>query len=460
GNGSLNPYAAAPWVIGVGATSANGSLAGFSSRSGFGSPLRPSLVAPGVNIASLRTVGTVTGATGVVAADSERLSLTELPYYTTASGTSFSAPQVAGAVAMMLEADPSLSPAEIKDILMRTATPMPKYFAHEAGAGMLNTHAAVLEAKFPERRMGTFRATAGANAIRYITQRLATFEQIISPGTAGSHSVMIPPNTVQANFSVVWGPSANDFGLKVLTPAGNVAGESNYLNLAGLLGRRERVVLRSPAAQDFTISTSHTAGAGTSQAIIGAVDITRAEYPHLFDLAGIPAETLDAAERTMLTGIMLHQGPLFRPGHAVSRHDFAETMVRAGLSPQYVAAHPMFSDVQSKWQRTAIESVQSATGGALVYDASPGGQFRPNHNTARLIAAVAFVRAAGLEAQAGSAVMPLSVTDASSIPPQWRGHVAVALSRGYLSLKEGRFEPGSPLTRGDLALGLVALLGF
>src|SRR5690606_15703847 len=112
-----------PWVIGVGSTAVNGDLAAFSSRSGFGSPLKPSLVAPGVNVASVRAAGTVTGAAGVAGADSERLGLTELPYYTTASGTSFSAPQVAGAVAMMLEADPSLIPAEIKDILMRTATP-------------------------------------------------------------------------------------------------------------------------------------------------------------------------------------------------------------------------------------------------------------------------------------------------------------------------------------------------
>jgi serine protease AprX len=460
GNGSLNPYAAAPWVLGVGATAPDGSLARFSSRSGFGSQLKPSLVAPGVNIASLRTVGTVTGTTGVAGADSERLSLTELPYYTTASGTSFSAPQVAGAVAMMLEADPSLTPAEIKDILMRTATPMPKYFAHEAGAGMLNTHAAVLEAKFPERRMGTFRAIGGASAIRFLTERLTTFEQVVTPGTPGTYSVMISQGTVQADFSVVWGPSANDFGLKVLNAAGTVAGESNYLNLAGLLGRRERVVLRSPAPQNFTVATSHTAGAGTSQAIIGAVDITRAEYPHLSDLAGISAETLNAAERSMLTGILLPQGPLFRPSHSVSRHDLATTLVRAGLVPQYVAAQPMFSDVHAKWQRSAIESVQSAPGGPMIFDASPGGQFRPNHSTARLAAAIAFVRSAGLEGQAASAVMPLSVTDAASIPVQWRGHVAIALDRGFLTLRQGKFDPGASLTRSELAVALVKVLAL
>ncbi len=60
----------------------------------------------------------------------------------------------------MLEANPRLTPAQVKDILQRTATPLAPYYAHEVGAGMLNAHAAVLEAAFPARRMGQFRAGA------------------------------------------------------------------------------------------------------------------------------------------------------------------------------------------------------------------------------------------------------------------------------------------------------------
>ena len=70
---------------------------------------------------------------------------TELPYYTSGSGTSFSAPEVAGVIALMLEVNPQLSPAQIRDILQRTATPLPPYYPYEVGAGMLNAQAAVLE---------------------------------------------------------------------------------------------------------------------------------------------------------------------------------------------------------------------------------------------------------------------------------------------------------------------------
>ncbi|HKP83965.1 MAG TPA: S8 family serine peptidase, partial [Pyrinomonadaceae bacterium] len=59
GNGTMNPYAIAPWVIGVGATDAAGRLADYSSRGNFGDALQhPSLVAPGTNIVSLRSAPT------------------------------------------------------------------------------------------------------------------------------------------------------------------------------------------------------------------------------------------------------------------------------------------------------------------------------------------------------------------------------------------------------------------
>src|SRR5207249_4839225 len=156
GSDSLNPYSVAPWVISTGATDNLGKLAGFSSRGEFGSALfHPTLVAPGVNTVSLRTstVAAVTTVDGAAANDAG-LTASELPYYTTGNGTSFSAPQVAGVIALMLEANPNLSPAQVRDILQRTATPLPSYYMYEVGAGMLNAQAAVLEAAFSQRHFG------------------------------------------------------------------------------------------------------------------------------------------------------------------------------------------------------------------------------------------------------------------------------------------------------------------
>jgi serine protease AprX len=459
GNGTLNPYAAAPWVIGVGATDSRGALAPFSSRGSFGDDLQhPTLVAPGVDIASLRSAPTVTSINGLSSADRTRLQPSELPYYTTASGTSFSAPQVAGAVALMLEANPSLTPADVKDILARTATPLPKYFYHEAGAGMLNTYAAVLNSAFPDRRFGVFRSALSSNSVRFVTTTGQNFTQQVFPNLASSSGVSIPANTVQATVTVAWDLSANDFGLRLFNASNTLAGESNYLNLPGLSGRREKVVLRNPAAQTYRAEVRHTAGAGTAQAVSGTVELTRVEYPNLSDITELPTDLQAQAQMSLATNVMLPEGQKFRPDWLVSRADLCEALLRAGSVPQYTAADPMFLDVRDFVSRNSIESAQSNPSGKLVYDAVAGGRFYPNNSASKLVAAVAFVRAAGLTGSAATATLPIGVTDANVIPVEFRGAVAVALQQGFLKLEGTRFNPGRAITRLELAQALNAVI--
>jgi serine protease AprX len=456
GNGTLNPYAAAPWVVGVGATDQNGTLAPFSSRGSFGGEQQPTLVAPGVNIASLRSTATTTSVGGMGGADTTRLTPTELPYYTTASGTSFSAPQVAGAIALMLEANPSLSPSAIKDILSRTSTPLPKYFYHEAGAGMLNTHAAVLEAAFPERRMGTFRSTMSRNAVRFSTTS-ETFNQMVIPGLTTSVNLATPSDVVQASLSISWGLSANDFGLKVFGSGNDMLGESNYLNLPGLTGRREKVVLRNPGNQTLRAGISHTGGVGYAQNVYGALETTRVVYPDLADINSLTPEMAAVAERSLLTNLMLPEGRRYKPNSSVSRYELAAAFLRSGLVPQYLAASRVYSDTRDIETRSAVESAQFDPDGKLFCDAALGGNFFPNSSATRLVAAIAFVKAANLDGLASTAVLPNTIADSASIPAQWRGHVAVALEYGFISLDGNSFNASRPITRLELAVALDAL---
>jgi serine protease AprX len=454
GNGTLNPYSTAPWVIGVGATDENGKLAGFSSRGNFGAGQSPTLVAPGVNVASLRSSASVTSVTGLGGADPQRLNPTEMPYYTTASGTSFSAPQVAGAVALMLEADPTLTPAEIKDILSRSATPLPKYFYHEAGAGMLNTYAAVLESAFHSRRTGSFRSTVSRSPVQYVTYPSQSFSEMIFPSVARSINASIPANVIEASVNISWGLSTNDFGLKLYDQNNILIGESNYLNLPGLTGRREGVVLRNPSSQTLRAAIQHTGGVGTSQMVNGALEITRVQYPALTD---VTAEAAAEIQKCLISNIMFPTGSKFRPDSPISRADLAAVLVRGGFVPQYVAASPMFTDVRDLSTRGVVESVQSDPDGKLFYDVNPGALFSPNSSATRLTAAVALVRAANLESQTTTATLPVSVLDAASIPTQWRGYVAVALQRGLISLSANRFDAGRAVTRIELVRAINLL---
>jgi serine protease AprX len=462
GNNTLNPYAAAPWVISVGATDEKSVLADFSSRGVFGDKMfSPSLVAPGINVISLRSLGTQVGTLGLLGADTQRLTLFELPFYTTASGTSFSAPQVSGAIALMLEANPGLSPAQIKDILQRSATPLPRYFAHEVGAGMLNTYAAVLEAAFPERATGTFRAAAANNGATFSTSTFQVSNGQVSQGSVISAASVLPLNTVLSNFYVAWEKSSPaNLNLKVFDGNGYLAAISNRPHFNGIFGRNEKASITLPATANLL--TQISSQSTIPQNFLAATEVTQVNFGELSD-----TESLSAAEKAIVYEglrkfLLAPAGAKFEPDFAVSRAEFAAALVRIGKAPQFVAKSPLYPDVTDLTTRNAVESVQSVPAGALICDAipvnGPGNSFRPDQPVTRLIAAIALVKAAQLDSLAAGSVLPGGVTDVSEIPPLWRGYVAVALQKGWLTQNEaGKFSPDTPLTRMDLITALIKL---
>ena len=68
------------------------------------------------------------------------------PHYQHVDGTSMAAPIVSGVAAQMLEANPSLGPAQVKELLMTTADPLNDAPAERQGAGALNAGRAVAAA--------------------------------------------------------------------------------------------------------------------------------------------------------------------------------------------------------------------------------------------------------------------------------------------------------------------------
>jgi serine protease AprX len=151
---TINPYAVAPWVIAVGAADKDGLLADFSSRGNPGETgtftmpdgqtwtyfSQPTLTATGVSVVSTRSL---TGVLPILGAPEDiSLDPAHLPYYTHMSGTSMATPHVAGIVALLFEANPSLTPAQIKQILVDTAIPMPGRSAFEVGSGHVDAYAA------------------------------------------------------------------------------------------------------------------------------------------------------------------------------------------------------------------------------------------------------------------------------------------------------------------------------
>jgi serine protease AprX len=477
GSDSLNPYSVAPWVVSTGATDDQGRLASFSSRGEFGSPLfRPTLVAPGVNTVSLRasTVAAVTTADGLAANDAQ-LAPGEVPYYTTGNGTSFSAPQVAGVIALMLEANPGLTPAQVRDILQRTATPLPPYYEYEVGAGMLNAPAAVLEAAFPQRRFGQWRGTAYQGQVQFINSAPQVFTGTVGPGSANDSAITIAPGVLRASVQIAWGGllSANTLALTLLDSQGASQPTANAANSTGLTGRRQRSVVDLPAAGAWKARVQQTFGpAGApstsgstvdltsyngSQSYTGTVQTITAGYASMSDIGGLDPASVSEVYQNFRGLVMWPVGSRFRPGFAITRADLATALVLGARVPQYLPGQSSYTDVRDKATLLFVESAQAAPNGALFPATNPGGPFLPDANVDRLTAAVALVRAAGLRQQAESGTYTLTFLDASSVPASLRGYVAVAVQNGLIKTSGSTFNPQGSFTRLDLSHAMARL---
>ncbi|HKP36990.1 MAG TPA: S8 family serine peptidase [Pyrinomonadaceae bacterium] len=473
GADSLNPYSVAPWVISVGATDNQGKIAKFSSRGDFGSPLfRPTLMAPGVSTVSLRpsTVASVTSVGGIVEKEPQ-LSASELPYYTTGSGTSFSAPHVAGVIALMLEANPNLSPYQIRDILQRTATPLPPYYLHEVGAGLLNAQAAVLEAAFPQRHFGQWRGVAFENQVEFVQSAPQVFTGTAAPGSSSDTNISLPANALRATVQIAWGglPSATNLDLALLDAQGTQRAIGDAAAGPGLTGRRERSLVDVPSSGRWTARVSNVIGAagaplqtdGTriasdAQNYWGTVQVTSARYAALSDLAGLDSATTNDIWQNFRSLVMSPIGSRFRGSFAVSRADLARAMVVGGRVPQYLPAQSSYGDVSDRATMLFVESAQSSPNGAL-FPTVTGRSFQPDASVDRLTAAIALVRAAGLRQQAESGAYTPNVTDVLSIPSAWRGYVAVAIQNGLIKPNGTAFNPQGQFTRLDLSRGMAKL---
>ncbi len=122
-------------VITIGASDDTDDVASFSSRGPTSDGrVKPDVVLPGVNIISARAEGTSLG-------NNEPGG-----YYTSLSGTSMATPHAAGVAALLLAANPALSPRQIKEIFKSTAVDL-ELSLNTQGAGRVDAFAAWEAAK-------------------------------------------------------------------------------------------------------------------------------------------------------------------------------------------------------------------------------------------------------------------------------------------------------------------------
>ena len=108
---------------------------------------KPDIVAPGVGTESLSAPGSRLYNTLPSLLLPGTVPSVSLPYLSL-TGTSMAAPVVSGTVALMLQANPSLTPNAVKAILQYTSQNSPLYNALTEGSGLLNAHGAVRMARY------------------------------------------------------------------------------------------------------------------------------------------------------------------------------------------------------------------------------------------------------------------------------------------------------------------------
>ncbi|HEV7699579.1 MAG TPA: S8 family serine peptidase [Pyrinomonadaceae bacterium] len=525
--GTLSPYSQAPWVIGVAAGSKDGMLAGFSSR-GISKDERlsdndpandneaPTITAPGTGrffagsqaeygfSADIQSVRAVTGLTNALNLGDTEVPTQYLPFYTSESGTSMATPFIAGTVALMLDADPSLTPDQIKQILQSTATRMPGYSEFEVGAGYVNAYAAVDKVFHRSKGYQNFSDPTFNATFADVRAPEQDFTINYDPSQSGATSVNSHEFTVDAGQSVldVWAQvdtvaaqgTGNLVGMAIYDPSGARYGDASIpLPVEGSDVRE--AVINNPAQGTWRVefrgasSLSAVPGAASPQQLAapGTANVKVTQIKHI--LPGIPDIDGDPLHDQIvfaLTNRLIDTYPdgTFRPGQKVTREDLARSLMLDAPMRQSIGNTPKFADVSGDLARIAEAITASgSTFRDVGFTSTPlmtssGTGFNPSAAATRLDLAVAFVKALGHDAKAKAlagtdvTVNGTVLTDNGQIPTELRGYVQIAINDGlfeafpaeireigpgqFQAVPGPRFEPGTAVTRATLAAKLGA----
>jgi serine protease AprX len=302
---TLSPYAQAPWVIGVAAGSKEGMLADFSSRGlpreqrlSDNDPLNdgeaPTITAPGTGhyfassatrygftsaITSVRASTGLTNALNVT--NDQELPVGMIPFYTQEEGTSMATPFAAGVAALMLDADPTLTPDDIKQIMTDTAKTMPGFQEYEVGAGYINAYAAVDKVYNRAKAYHNF-STPTFNAV-FGEERPAAqpFHIDFSPQVSGPTSTNAASFTIQSGMSLLdmvatvdnaaEEGTGNLVGIRLTSPSGQTF--STAIDYPVIGSDKREIVVQNPEAGTWTLEVRGARGLTAVQQVSSPIQV-------------------------------------------------------------------------------------------------------------------------------------------------------------------------------------------
>ena len=252
-SGGITSPGNAPWVLTVGASNHRGTarrsddvIGDFSSRgpTWIDFAAKPDIVAPGVGIESLSDPHSTLYGTLTPFLLGDTTWLGYKPYLSL-SGTSMAAPVVSGTVALMLEANPKLTPNAVKAILQYTAQARSGEDTLAQGAGLVNAEGAVRLARF----FAAPQAGVGAMSDTIEGEDIAWARHIVWGNYRIAGGVPLPGSNAWAT-NQTWGLLKTQMGQPV------VWGARNDENIVWSTGVDENIVWSTGADENIVWSTS------------------------------------------------------------------------------------------------------------------------------------------------------------------------------------------------------------
>ena len=308
GAGSIGTPAATPSAITVAAVTKANEIAGFSS--GGPSPLtlgfKPDLAAPGVGI--LSSVPTTDGA------------------WDSLSGTSMSAPHIAGAAALLLQRNPDWTPAQVKSALVQTAEPLPGISTMRQGGGLAQLGRAITPLLFAAPTAVTF------GELRPAATRSTSVVLTDAGGGAGTWNVVADVREGAGRVALTLPATVEVPGTLAVTARAADEGDTSGYIVLERAGERRRIpfwalVARPRLGPPAAVLTR--TGTFTGDTRNRAARVSRYRYPDV-QAASAFATTLAGPELVLRVRL---RRPVANFGVAV-----VSQSARASIEPRIVAA--------------------------------------------------------------------------------------------------------------------------
>lgn len=283
---SLNPFSNAPWVISVASDTVSRVRSNFSSTGLMFDNSQPVQIGAGAHNVFLQDrIGvyhpdvTAPGQSISSTCSTAGIAIRACPPYgnTTASGTSMASPHVAGAVAVLLQANPQLTPDQVRQALQATAVPVTTS-SDDPNAGTT--------APFWQVGYGHVDLAAAVDLVR-----TRNWEKKVAQAQASADSRVLAADGYTVPRSDVWSydaprvavgvtdnrtytapvaPTVTHVKVTLSHPSGAVLGENGMIYT---------VTVRDAAGQVIGTTTEAATGAGTASAFI---DLASAPLPVTF----------------------------------------------------------------------------------------------------------------------------------------------------------------------------------